>query len=356
MQDDSSKTPVTPPVSAVEPALIPDLTEEQPAKGHEVTEGTTIETPAAIQDLKTDTGADASASEKIEKTASIVGRITTLMSADIDQIMESRDLFLFVVYGPLQIILGTIFLYQILSWSALVGMASGFLTLPLPGLLAKLLNTAQKDLMQLTDKRVQAVTEALTTLRLVKMFAWESNVKERLSKCREAEIRAIKRTKILYALITTVVFLAPVLPMGLAYGLYVGVEHKVLTAAKVFASISVFDMLRMQQYILVDQVYKVITVRVSLQRFDDFLRNTRLLDRVGLGGSRVDGTPAKAEETDDTDISIRDCDFVWSKAEGSDECSTDKSFRLTVGSLKFPLGQTTIISGSTGSGKSSLLM
>jgi ABC-type bacteriocin/lantibiotic exporter with double-glycine peptidase domain len=115
-------------------------------------------------------------------------------------------------------------------------------------------------------------------------------------------------------------------------------------------------MLRMQQYILVDQVYKVITVRVSLERFDDFLRNTRLLDRVSLGGSRVDGTPAKAEETDDTDISIRDCDFVWSKAEGSDESSTDKSFRLTVGSLKFPLGQTTIISGSTGSGKSSLLM
>lgn len=357
MQDESNQAIERPPVSVLEPELIPDLTEEQPTKGHEVTEGTTTEAPAASEDIKKETtGSDPSIAEKSEKTASLVGRITTLMSADIDQIMESRDLFLFVVYGPLQIVLGTLFLYQILSWSALVGMAAGFLTLPLPGMLAKLLNTAQKDLMKLTDKRVQAVTEALTTLRLVKMFAWENKVKQQLSERRDAEIRAIKRTKILFALIQTVVFCAPVLPMGLAYGLYVGVEHKPLTAAKVFSSISVFDMLRMQQYILVDQVYKLITVRVSLQRFDEFLRHTRLLDRFGLGGTGADDTPVKTEENDENDISIRDCDFVWNKAEGDKGSLTDSEARLTVGTIKFPSGQTTIVTGPTGSGKSSLLM
>ena len=354
MQDESP-TPL--PTSANQPELIPDLTEEQPAKGHEITEGATTQAPVSLEDSKPETSqAEPSSFEKAETTASLAGRITTLMSADIDQIMEARDLFLLVVYGPLQIILGTFFLYQILSWSALVGMAASFFTLPVPGILAKLLNTAQKDLMKLTDERVQAVTEALTTLRLVKMFAWETKVKQQLSDRREAEIKAIKKTKILQALISTVVFCAPVLPMGLTYGLYVGVEKKPLTAAKVFSSISVFDIFRMQQYLLVDQVYKLITVRVSLQRFEDFLRNTHLLSRFGPGRAVGIKTTVKDEGILESDIFIRDCDFVWNKAEGNGGTSTENAFRLSVGSIKFPSGHTTLITGPTGSGKSSLLM
>ena len=354
MQDESSRTL---PASALEPELIPDLTEGQPAKGHDITEAATTEAPAALEDDKTEAAqANSSSFEKPEKAASLAGRISTLMSADIDQIMEARELFLFVVYGPLQMILGTLFLYQILSWSALVGMAASFLIFPLPGMLANLLNTAQKDVMRFTDKRVQAVTEALTTVRLVKTFAWESKVKQQLSERRDAEIRAIKKTKILQALISTVVFCAPVLPMGLAYGLYVGVEKKPLTAAKVFSSISVFDMLRMMQHLLVDQTYKLITVHVSLQRFDEFLRNTCLLARLSLDETTVKDIVVKAEEDRGNEISIRDCDFVWNNAEGDDESPTKNEFRLIVGSIKFPSGQTTIVTGPTGSGKSSLLM
>lgn len=360
MQDDKSKsTSEAGPSSAHEPKLIPDLTEELPAQGHQITEGTTIETApvSGYSNLSSAAEINDAAEEAPEKQASLVGRITTLMSADIDQMMDARDIFLVAIYAPLQIVLGTVFLYQILSWSALVGMLASFLTLPLPGMLAKLLNSAQADLMKLTDQRVQAVTEALTTLRLVKTFAWESKVKQQLAEKRDAEIRAIKKTKILNIMIQTVVFMSPVLPMALTYGLYAGVEHKALTAAKVFSSISVFDMLRMQQYILVDQVYKLITVRVSLQRFDEFLQHTRLLDRFDFGIRQTTSKPAKPEDAAEQDISILNCDFAWQRGEEKDDAnSSDHSFRLIVGSLKFPLGQTTIVSGPSGSGKSSLLM
>lgn len=351
MQDDTKKTTERAAATDLEPKLIPDLTEELPAQGHQVTEAATTEAAPATADAKQ---SRASSATTPEKQASLVGRITTLMSADIDQLMDSRDIFLVVIYAPLQIVLGTIFLYQILSWSALVGMLASFITLPLPGMLAKLLNSAQGDLMKQTDARVQAVTEALTTLRLVKMFAWESKVKQQLAEKRDAEIRAIKKTKILNIIIQSVVFMSPVLPMALTYGLYAGVEHKALTAAKVFSSVSVYDMIRMQQYILVDQVYKLITVRVSLQRFDEFLRGTRLLDRFQSRDQRPVSQPVKTESSVQ-DICIRDCDFTWQKAEEDDD-ATAAEFRLTVGSLSIPLGQTTLVCGPSGSGKSSLLM
>lgn len=355
MQDDTTQVKAEVlPSSAREPELIPDLSEEQPAKGHEATEGATAEIPAAIEDT-TDTGPE----EKTpEKQASLVGRIITLMSADIDQMMEGRDIMLVAVYGPLQIVLGTIFLYQILSWSALVGMLVNFLTLPIPGMLAKLLNDAQADLMKVTDQRVQAVSEALTTLRLVKTFAWEEKVMKQLSAKRDAEIKAIKRTKILNSIIGGVVWMMPVFPMALSYGLYVGVEHQALTAAKVFSSLSVFDMIRGGSWILLDQVQKLITVRVSLQRFDEFLRQTRLLDRFALDKHGSAAQLDKEQSTEEHKVYIRDCDFAWQSSDNTEEVrqSEQSAFRLTVGSLEIPLGQTTIITGSTGCGKTSLLM
>lgn len=359
MQDDISQVEAEVlPAAAREPELIPDLTEEQPAKGHEATEGATAEQPAAIAnapEVVTETSAE---EEKPEKQASLVGRIITLMSADIDQMMEGRDFMLVAVYGPLQIILGTLFLYQILSWSALIGMLVNFLTLPIPGMLAKLLNDAQADLMKVTDKRVQAVSEALTTLRLVKTFAWEENVMKQLAVKRDAEIKAIKRTKILNSIIGGVVWIMPVLPMALSYGLYVGVQHQSLTAAKVFSSLSVFDMIRTGSWILLDQVQKLITVRVSLQRFDEFLRQTRLLDRFAFSNNSPAPQFDKEESTEDHKVYIRDCDFTWQAGDDRKEIdpSGHSAFRLTVGSLEIPSGQTTIVNGPTGCGKTSLLM
>ncbi|KAJ9106750.1 hypothetical protein QFC19_003062 [Naganishia cerealis] len=357
LSDDAAKitSPVLP-ASAREPELIPDLSEEQPAKGHEVTESATGEIPAAINGPQMDADSE---EKKPEKQASLVGRIITLMTADIDQMMDGRDIFLVAVYCPLQIVLGTIFLYQILSWSALVGMLVTFITLPIPGMLAKLLNTAQADLMKVTDKRVQAVSEALTTLRLVKTFAWEEKVMKQLSAKRDAEIKAIKRTKVLSSVIGGVVWMLPVIPMALSYGLYVGVEHKALTAAKVFSSVSVFDMIRSQGWILMDQAQKLITVNVSLQRFDEFVRHTRLLARFDLDKSGSTAQYDKEEElTEEHGICIRHCDFAWQTVNDSEAVGTSRqfAFRLTVGTLEFPLGQTTLINGPTGCGKTSLLM
>jgi len=52
-----------------------------------------------------------------------------------------------------------ILLYQILSWSSIIGMLTTVCTLPLPGLLTKKSAEYQGKKMVATDARVDSVTE-----------------------------------------------------------------------------------------------------------------------------------------------------------------------------------------------------
>lgn len=108
-----------------------------------------------------------------------------------------RDLALLFVYAPLQLILAVVFLYQILSWSSLIGMLVLILTLPIPGLLARLLNSVQGQLMTATDARVGEVTEAMGAVRMLKMFGWEAKSAERIESKREAELKLSRKKQII---------------------------------------------------------------------------------------------------------------------------------------------------------------
>ncbi len=78
-----------------------------------------------------------------------------------------------VLTTPIQTALAVTFLYQILGWSSFVGIAAMALLIPIPGLLASLMNKVQKQLMEATEERVGKVTETINSLRMLKMFAWE---------------------------------------------------------------------------------------------------------------------------------------------------------------------------------------
>lgn len=64
-----------------------------------------------------------------------------------------------LVFSPVQFALCMILLYQILSWSSIIGMLTTVCTLPLPGLLTKKSAEYQGKKMIATDARVDSVTE-----------------------------------------------------------------------------------------------------------------------------------------------------------------------------------------------------
>lgn len=72
-----------------------------------------------------------------------------------------------VYAGPLEIILGTVFLYRLLGWSAFAGYAVIFASWPINSLVTKRAIRIQKGTSVARDKRMQVVNELISAVRAV---------------------------------------------------------------------------------------------------------------------------------------------------------------------------------------------
>jgi hypothetical protein len=105
--------------------------------------------------------------EEPGKSSNLVGKMNNLISTDLENLIEGRDFPLLgsslphlfcihssimcfhpVLYFPLQVALCVWFLYDILGWSAFVGMAAMIVLFPIPGVIANKIQKIQKESMK----------------------------------------------------------------------------------------------------------------------------------------------------------------------------------------------------------------
>ncbi|KAH9986083.1 hypothetical protein BJV74DRAFT_845474 [Russula compacta] len=296
--------------------------------------------------------------EDAAKSSNLVGKMNNLVSTDLENLVDGRDFLLLVLYFPLQVVLSMWFLYSILGWSAFVGMAVMVVLFPIPGVVANKIQKVQKETMKRTDARVQTATETMNILRMIKLFGWEPKIAERLAEKREDELQYVKIRQILNLLNGNINYFIPVITMVVTYVTYTAVMKKALTPSAVFSSMAVFDLLRDQLHSIFWMIPMFIQARVSLDRVDDFLRNTEVLDEFAdaeKGSERVMLTDASHFDRDV--IGFQNASFTWSNDGDGTITPARRRFTLSVeGELLFKRGCFNLIIGPTGSGKTSLLM
>nr|XP_031862945.1 uncharacterized protein CI109_001420 [Kwoniella shandongensis]KAA5530017.1 hypothetical protein CI109_001420 [Kwoniella shandongensis] len=289
---------------------------------------------------------------KKAKGQGLAGKINVLMASDIDAILEGRDLALVFVYSPIQFALCTYLLYNILSWSALVGMVVMIITLPAPGLMTKLSADVQRQRMSATDSRVDTITEMIGALRIIKMFGWESRVKERVAAKREDELNLLWKRRLLEIASNLLNIILPVLVMIVTFALYTLVQKRTLTAAKVFTSMTVFELLKGQIGMCFYLANAIVTAWVSVGRINKFLLKSELIDEFAEGKLATTTSPEQLEAQQEGLIRLHDATFNWgtpSQQEGAID------YKLQIPDVTFVKGKINLISGPTGSGKSSFL-
>ncbi|KAJ7501621.1 hypothetical protein B0H11DRAFT_2275231 [Mycena galericulata] len=291
----------------------------------------------------------------------LVGKITNLVTTDLGNIIDSRDFLFIVVVIPIEITLCIVFLYQVLGWSAFVGMGVMVLLFPLPGYVANLVQTVQQQHLKRTDSRVQVVTETMNMLRMIKLFGWERQMNERVAEKREDELNWVWKRQMLDIANGILNFFIPVAIMISTFATYVSVLTIImkedLSASKVFSSMSVFDMLRNHLQFISWGLGQVVTGKVSLDRISEFLHKTELLDSFAEKDAETAelfgpvNTAAKG-------IGFRDATFAWSneKIDGALTPSRPKFMLKIKGELLFKPHCINLVVGPTGSGKTSLLM
>ncbi|KAJ7813135.1 P-loop containing nucleoside triphosphate hydrolase protein [Mycena olivaceomarginata] len=297
--------------------------------------------------VKSETGEkkkNAAASGK-EASANLLGKITNLVTSDLN---HGRNLLFLVILVPIQIVGAIVFLYQVLGWSAFVGMAVMILLFPLPGYVAKLQQGAQKATLKKTDTRVQTVVEMHVSGQCgypylyVRMFGWEKEMNTRIADKREEELKKLWIRRLLDMTSGMLNYAIPMVVMLTV------IAHQDLSASKVFSSMGVFDLLRNQLWYAFSCISTAVNGKVSLDRLDDFLHNTKLLDTFT---SKEDLEITAPNEPASNLIGFRDATFAWSSDEADGTLTpSSRRFQLKIeGKLLFKPGCINLVLGPTGS-------
>ncbi|KAF8157942.1 P-loop containing nucleoside triphosphate hydrolase protein [Crassisporium funariophilum] len=297
---------------------------------------------------------------KSKDTGNLVGKMNNLVTTDLSNIGEGRDFLLIFLLAPIQGTLCIVFLYQVLGWSAFIGLAVTVLFLPIPSVLATRIATIQAAKMKTTDARVQAVTEAVNVLRMVKFFGWERKMTKRLEGKRDDELYFLFKLKILNVAYGLLSFFMPMLTVLATYATYTIVMKEELDASKIFSSMAVFSMLREEIQRVFWSLSTIIQGKVSLDRLDDFLQNSELLDSLTKLTDADDVRELVVDidsHNQDPRIGFENATFSWSKDEDGSLTPSSRSFKLRIdGELFFKRECINLIIGPTGSGKTSMLM
>lgn len=125
--------------------------------------------------------------------------MTNLITSDAAYFEFAVFNFIGMFSTPVQIIISSIMLWKYLGWATLVGLASMILFMPLNGILARIQKKLRIQKQKLSDKRIKALNEVLSGIRVIKFMGWELSFEKLIKKVRENELTNLIKTSLLHA-------------------------------------------------------------------------------------------------------------------------------------------------------------
>ncbi|PYH94849.1 abc transporter [Aspergillus ellipticus CBS 707.79] len=256
--------------------------------------------------------------------------LTSLMSYDVDAIYSSRDIFYIATAVPISTTLALVFLYQMLGWPSLFGVLTLLCLSPLPTLASRKVSRIQRSVMQATDARLSKITEYLQSIRTLKYFGWEHAAIDSINDVRRVEQRRLWRRNVFVALISMAGEFLPLLSLLVMFSAYVLFTDNPLRAPIAFTSLSIMETLRVQFVWLSNVSRFTAQGSESLRRVDHFFDTASPIERHPEGP-----------------LEFKNATFRRTPI---------AEFRLQDMSVSFKQNAFNVVTGPTGSGKTSFLL
>ncbi|XP_061856985.1 ATP-binding cassette sub-family C member 2 [Colius striatus] len=272
----------------------------------------------------------------VTRKESTVGETVNLMSADAQRFMDVANFIHQLWSGPLQIIVSIVFLWVELGPSVLAGIVVMVLLIPLNAILVTKSKTIQVRNMKNKDERMKIMSEILSGIKTLKLFAWEPSFEERVNKIRALELKDLLNFSYLQSVSIFGFTCAPFLVSLASFAVYVLVdENNVLDAQKAFTSISLFNVLRFPMSMLPLVISSLVQTSVSTARLERYL-SAEDLDTSAIHHKPIAGSAVRFSEAT----------FSWEQ--DGEAVVRDVTLDIAPGSL-------VAVVGTVGSGKSSLV-
>uniref|UniRef100_A0A8C5VSM2 Multidrug resistance-associated protein 1-like n=1 Tax=Microcebus murinus TaxID=30608 RepID=A0A8C5VSM2_MICMU len=264
------------------------------------------------------------------------GQIINLMSADAQQLMDFTANLNLLWSGPFQILMAIYLLWQELGSAVLAGVAVLVFVIPINALAATRVKKLKKSQKKNKDKQIKLLKEILHGIKILKLYAWEPFYQNKIIEIRDEELEFQKSARYLTVFSRLALTCIPFLVSLVTFRVYFLLdEENILTATKVFTSMSLFNILRIPLFELPQVISTVVQTRISLDRLEDFLNDEELLPQ-----------NIETNYIGDHAIGFTNASFSWDKT----GIPVLKDLNI-----KIPEGALVAVVGPVGSGKSSVL-
>ncbi|KAI0687745.1 P-loop containing nucleoside triphosphate hydrolase protein [Cytidiella melzeri] len=293
-------------------------------------------------------GKVASSDTDEESTAGAdLGKIVNLMQGDAYAVAQRFWEFSGVFSSPVRLTIALVFLYNILGWSALAGVVVVLVAYILNYPLAKYNIYITRRSWAARDRRMNLINELFQNVRFLKFYGWETRWTQRVRESRETELRWRVKENIVSTAISFIWTWMPSATALLTFMCYTLLAKQQLTVAKAFTSIALFSQLQGPMAALPSQVFALLHAYVSMQRIEEFLNEPEVPDWASSLKSQSTSPSHGVSEG----LGFENATFEWDVAPRSEQA------RFTLGPLNvaFPRPGLSLVSGSTGSGKTAVL-
>eukprot|EP00897_Mesotaenium_endlicherianum_P001271 jgi/Mesen1/1171/ME000124S00204 len=263
------------------------------------------------------------------------GRIVNMMTSDAEAMSMVCQNLHNLWSAPMRIVIAMVLLYAQLGVSSLLGLSILVLMIPVQAFVVNKNQKMQKQVLQRGDRRVALMNEILSSMDVVKCYAWEESFQKNILAIRAEELQWLRKSQYVMALNYLLLNIVPVLVTVIGFGGYALLGGN-LTADRAFTSITLFNVLRFPLYTFPQLINQVVQANVSLTRLQELLlAEERHLDAFPSVDPKL---PA---------VEFNGGSFNWDPKVVPPVLQDIE--------LKVPVGSLVAVIGGTGQGKSSLV-
>lgn len=238
-----------------------------------------------------------------------VGKITSIMGADLSRVDFALTVQPFILTAPVPIICAIIILLVTIGVSALVGIGIMIIFMTAMVYVTKKVFKWRKGANIYTDRRVDYIKECLNNLRMIKFYSWEPPYFKSISDSRKTEMGIVFLMTSIRNLVTSFS-----MNMALFCSLFTFIVLYAVrgmdNAANVFSSLTIFNVLTQVFFLLPQALGAGSDAIVALSRVGELLLSSEInIDDVDIGV-----TEEQKNEMDNGDLAVKidHATFEWS--------------------------------------------
>jgi ATP-binding cassette subfamily C (CFTR/MRP) protein 1 len=276
-----------------------------------------------------------------------VGEITNYMSVDAQHISETISSIHHMWSPPYMIVLAIYFLYQELGPCVFAGFGALLVLVPINAWAIKKIGKLQESQLAAKDKRIKLINEALSGMKVLKLYGWEMPFIRRISDVRDKEVGILRTSAYIWPVISCTFAISPFLVSVVIFAVYVATDpiNHVLTTEKIFVSIALFNLIRIPLIIFPYSIFEIIKLFVSMRRINKFINADDLDPDAVSNKVRSEGNA----------IELREATLDWGGGSDNNDDESSRPATLRDLNLEVPKNSLIAVVGAVGAGKSSLL-